>query len=98
MVTTETYEIAYVTKKDLELIKRFYINWNDCEFGAPTIDPKRPFGNSDVVKDYEKITGTPYSELEYRHLQTCLEILCNNLSIEEGTYERKQYSNKWVKR
>lgn len=30
----------------LRLLQRCYTSWDDCEFGAPQIDPKRPFGNS----------------------------------------------------
>ena len=29
--------------------------WDDCEFGAPAIDCKRPYGNSDVYNDIAKI-------------------------------------------
>jgi len=28
-----------------------YVGWQDCETGAPEIDPKRPYGNSDVSND-----------------------------------------------
>tara|TARA_R100000656_G_scaffold104176_1_gene76222 strand:+ start:259389 stop:259748 length:360 start_codon:yes stop_codon:yes gene_type:complete len=34
-------------KKDhLTLLKEVSWDWNDCAFGAPAIDCKRPFGNS----------------------------------------------------
>lgn len=26
------------------------VGWQDCEYGAPEIDPKRPFGNSGVYQ------------------------------------------------
>ena len=31
------------------------MKWDDCEFGAPTIDCKRPYGNSDVIGDIVEI-------------------------------------------
>jgi hypothetical protein len=33
------------------------VGWNDCEFGAPEIDPKRPYGNSGVIGDMIEIFG-----------------------------------------
>jgi len=39
----------------LDLLKRVEIDWDDCEFGAPYIDPKRPYGNSDVFDDIAEI-------------------------------------------
>ena len=40
-----------VTDTHLLLLRRMYVSWDDCEFGAPEINPKRPYGNSDVVGD-----------------------------------------------
>ena len=31
------------------------VGWQDCEFGAPEIDPKRPYGNSSVILDIAEI-------------------------------------------
>jgi hypothetical protein len=39
------------------LLKNAYVGWNDCEFGAPEIDPKRPYGNSSVRLDIAEILG-----------------------------------------
>lgn len=44
-----------LTSKHIKLISHFYIDWYDCEFGAPCVDPKRPFGNSDVISDIGRI-------------------------------------------
>jgi len=46
-----------IKKEHLLLLKRAYVTWNDCEFGAPTIDCKRPYGNSDVIQDMLEILG-----------------------------------------
>lgn len=39
----------------ITLLKNAYIRWEDCEFGAPAIDCKRPYGNSSVVPDILEI-------------------------------------------
>ena len=45
-------------KEHLKLLKRMYVGWQNCESGAPEIDPKRPYGNSSVPEDiHEILTG-----------------------------------------
>ena len=39
-----------------------YVGWQDCEYGAPEIDPKRPYGNSDVEGDIAEILGWEVDE------------------------------------
>lgn len=39
------------------LLQRANIRWEDCEYGAPSIDCKRPYGNSDVEYDIAEILG-----------------------------------------
>jgi hypothetical protein len=52
-------EIIFEVKKEhLALLKQMCVGWQDCEFGAPEIDPKRPYGNSGVHQDMIKILGT----------------------------------------
>jgi hypothetical protein len=46
-----------VTEEHLKLLRRANVDWEDCEFGAPAIDCKRPYGNSDVVADIGEILG-----------------------------------------
>ena len=47
-----------VTEQHLKLLRRFNVGWQDCETGAPEIDPKRPYGNSAVPEDiHEILTG-----------------------------------------
>lgn len=43
-----TFEL---TEDHLTLLRAAYTSWDDCEYGAPSIDPKRPYGNSDVAQD-----------------------------------------------
>lgn len=49
-VLTFTLTDAYV-----KLLKQANVCWQDCETGAPEIDPKRPYGNSDVWNDVAEI-------------------------------------------
>ena len=48
-----------VTDEHLKLLRRAYVGWDDCEFGAPAIDCKRPYGNSDVIADIAEILEVP---------------------------------------
>jgi len=52
---TET--IFEVKKEHLTLLKHMCVGWQNCEFGAPEIDPKRPYGNSNVIGDIIEIFG-----------------------------------------
>ena len=46
-----------VTEQHLALLRRTYVTWEYVEFGAPAIDGKRPYGNSDVLGDIIDILG-----------------------------------------
>lgn len=48
-------EVFEIKEEHMRLLKRLNVQWQDCEFGAPEIDPKRPYGNSDVVQDIKEI-------------------------------------------
>jgi hypothetical protein len=39
------------------LLRRGNVGWNSDESGAPGLDPKRPYGNSDVPRDVAEILG-----------------------------------------
>lgn len=49
-----TFEIK---PEHLKLLQHAYVGWDDCEFGAPEIDCKRPYGNSGVIQDILEILG-----------------------------------------
>ena len=50
-------ETVELTEDHVRLLRSAYIEWNDCEFGAPAINCKRPYGNSDVLSDIRRILG-----------------------------------------
>jgi hypothetical protein len=51
-----------VTDEHLRLLRRAYVSWDETEFGAPEIDCKRPYGNSNVLGDIAEILDIPDSE------------------------------------
>lgn len=101
-----------ITEQHIKLLKRMYISWEDCEFGAPSVDCKRPYGNGDVYRDIAEIIGIPlpdrdngedftesqFEQMDTLHAQmrTVLQIGVRTLKFEVGTYECDLYSN-WVK-
>ncbi len=98
-----------ITEEHLKLLRRAYVSWEDCEYGAPAIDCKRPYGNSSVEEDMAEILGVPLIDGEYlpdedrarlrvRHLetQTALEIILRTGTFQTGTYRRSDgWSRDW---
>jgi hypothetical protein len=46
-----------VTEDHLKLSRRMCVDWSTRVFGAPEIDPKRPYGNSNPSQDVAEILG-----------------------------------------
>jgi hypothetical protein len=46
-----------VTEEHIRILKHAHVRWDPCEYGAPAIDPKRPYGNSSVEEDIIEILG-----------------------------------------
>jgi hypothetical protein len=96
----EEFEIK---PEHLTLLKNAYVYWNDCEYGAPSIDCKRPYGNSDVIGDVAEILGLDVNTVDEKCLdqlhQETLETLqiCLQLQkFETGIY-RKINNDNWIK-
>lgn len=99
-----------VTGEHIKLLQRLNINEN-IHGGFPTVDPKRPFGNSDVYRDMAEILDhentedgeiSPERQESYDELlsemKTVLEILISNLSLFPGEYRQEfsySYPPKW---
>lgn len=95
-----------LTKTHIELLSKVYVAWDDCATGAPCIDPKRPYGNSNVIKDmYVILTGKEdwydlsseiQSELQSEYLElhgeleTALQIILYTKSFVPGIYEEER--------
>jgi hypothetical protein len=99
-----------LTEDHLKLLKNMYVGWSCSEFGAPEIDPKRPYGNGDVIGDiHEILTVTSSSsweeipeELEekynklHKETETALQIVLNTLSFVPGRYRKiHPYGRDW---
>ena len=54
-----------ITEDHIKLLQKAYFGWENCEFGAPAIDCKRPYGNSDVLGDIAEILGWKLEEDDY---------------------------------
>lgn len=57
-----------LTEDHIKLLTNSYVRWDDCEFGAPAIDSKSPYGNSDPIADmYEILEGKQLDEEEIEY-------------------------------
>lgn len=96
-----------VTDQHIKLIRNFYVDWDNCETGAPTIDPKRPYGNSDVAYDMCKILNgkafdgemdddvmSDYLNL-HRETETALQIILRTGKFQSGVYQCEPYTRNW---
>jgi len=53
-----------LTEEHVKLFAHANTSWDSAEFGAPELDPKRPFGNSSVAQDVYEILGWPHPSEE----------------------------------
>jgi hypothetical protein len=100
---------TFVLKPEhITLLRQVNIGWDDTEFGAPQIDPKRPYGNSDVLRDIASILGLPGRDQDsyqfppgqeavmaklHSETQTALAIVLQTGSFEPGTFNQLGYRN-----
>lgn len=109
MTSIQTFEI---TENHLKLLKHMCVEWNDMEFGAPSIDPKRPYGNSDVYEDISSILGLPtpdydndedftdeqveYMDKIHEEMETVLQIGLKLGYFKQGIYMAENLRQNWV--
>lgn len=100
-----------ITEEHLKLLRHMCVQWEDAEFGAPCIDPKRPYGNSSVLEDIREILGEPYEDRDRRsetqnsryaqlHAETevALQICLQMGEFKTGSFAREHmYSHEWKK-
>jgi len=90
-----------LTSEHVRLLRHFYVGWQDCETGAPKIDPKRPYGNSDVEDDVIELLQWPMTQDAdamkarafqlHRETEIALQIVLRLGSFEPGTFERSDW-------
>ncbi len=95
-----------VTEDHLKLLRRMWVEWCDDEYGAPAIDPKRPYGNSDVYSDIAKILGwevwedgisdgDPKAWQIHQETKVALQIALRVGYFKAGEYEAHKYRKDW---
>ena len=103
-----------LTEQHLRLLQRFNVDYDDAvEYGAPRIDPKRPYGNSDVVADIANILGWEGVETDdglawpkgtaaraltiHATTAIALQIVLQTQALEPGRYVSDDYGCTWRK-
>jgi hypothetical protein len=97
----KTFEIK---EEHLLLLQKAYIGWDNCEYGAPSIDCKRPYGNSDVENDIAEIFGWEIDEYLtevqsriarnlHEETKTTLQICLSLQKFETGVYRQTEEYN-----
>lgn len=99
-----------VLPEHLTLLKSANVSWHHCEFGAPAIDCKRPYGNSSVFSDIGRMLGIVPDQNGYftdeqeaymlkihEETQTVLQIFLSTGKMEAGKYQCENYYRNWTK-
>ena len=105
------HEKFAITDQHLKLLNRMWFSWETCEFGAPCVDPKRPYGNSEVFVDIAEIIGLPMPDREndkeftlaeiklmdaiHREMETVLQIGVRVGYFKAGYYEFTDCNQDW---
>jgi hypothetical protein len=85
-----------------------YWEYSDCETGAPAVDCKRPYGNSNVPPDVAEILGVELPEDDddayekkvrevmrfHYESHTALEIILQLKTFQPGVYEYHMFDYK----
>lgn len=87
-----------VQKEHIKLLQNAVVRWEDCEFGAPAIDCKRPYGNSGVYEDMCEILDIPFESMDKDYLRSlhagtsnALQILLVRGNLVPGRYTSTDY-------
>lgn len=100
-----------MTEEHVKLLRAACVDWWSMEYGAPCIEPKRPYGNSNVVSDIADILGIKWKRDEeddympialcerlgelHKETQTALQIILTTGSFEPGDYVAGDYDRNW---
>jgi hypothetical protein len=103
----ETFEL---TEELLTLLSNSRVSdrLSESEWGAAEVDPKRPYGNGDLVEDICNLLGMPFDDEDgpsgfdrnqalSLHAKTpiALQIVLSTRSFVPGTYRRKPNYRDW---
>ena len=88
-----------LTEQHIALLRQMNVGWDASEYGAPNIDPKRPYGNSDVVGDIREIVDPDMSDDEaevlHNEIGNALSVLLACGQLSPGTYVADAYKDNW---
>ncbi len=100
-----------LTEEHLKLLRAMFVTWWHCETGAPAIDPKRPYGNSDVTGDIAEIIGIVPIETDddpawpvgtserceklHEETQTALQVVLATGRFRIGEYVADDFRRNW---
>lgn len=89
-----------IREEHLKLLRAAYVGWDPCEYGAPAIDCKRPYGNSYVPGDIREITGLDISDeacaMLHHEMQTVLQIVLRTADLAPAGYVcDSEYGEAW---
>jgi hypothetical protein len=93
-----------ITADHLKLLRNLGFEYDaSVEFGAPCVNPKRPYGNSDVYGDLREILNEgrpePYSDEDllrlHKQMTTVLQIIARTGRVATGRYDARKYFNDW---
>lgn len=92
-------ERCTLREEHVRLLRAACVSWEDVEYGAPGVDPKRPYGNSDVNGDIREALGVELSDAEcyalHRGTEQALKVILSTGSFEPGIYETPKYMDDW---
>ena len=110
-MTVNMKKLFELKEEHIKLLRKMCVGWDDCEFGAPSIDCKRPYGNSDVYNDIAKILeieGTIVDDREvfsqeqinlmnevHKETETALQIVLIIGEFRPGEYIADGYLDNW---
>lgn len=85
------------TEIHLEMLRSMLISWDDCEAGAPTVEPTMPYGALDTMsrlahfsgKDSVSLSEEEEIELKklHRQCENAFQIFLGNGKLEAGVYD-----------
>lgn len=91
-----------LTEEHVVLLRAMNVGWQDCETGAPEIDPKRPYGNSSVELDVAEALGwevdsddgltreqRDHAARLHRETEVALQIVLQTGAFVPGEYENR---------
>ncbi len=100
-----------LTEDHVKLLRHMYVGWGYAEYGAPEIDPKRPYGNSNVEHDIAEILGWEFVETVdgpmmtpgqperaaeiHKETETALQVVLRVGAFEPGVYVADKYRRNW---